>query len=219
VAGATAAAPFGTGATVRAGSNIPGITFAGTTITIPNVGRYLVAVTYISGTISTSPSLTASTGVSIASTAIMNNNGNALLAAVTTNAGGVAIFICDVTAPNGLITMSGGGTYTAGNTDVFVCQLSSGLTKPRVPETLEELRTAMAAILNGSQDEKGLLSEHLRRPHQIISVDSKGEEESVDVKEAVPNTPLIGGLGGILNGSAKAAVAPVKALKKGFFSA
>jgi len=174
---ATAAAPLGsTAAVIRAGSNIPGLTAAGVTLTIPPVGRYLVASIYASGTISTSPTLAA--GANAANALIMTNSTTNGQVAVTANTAGIAVSIFDVTAPNGVITMGGGGTYTAGNTDVFICQLSSGLTKPHAVE-IEEIHRLYAMLIGDRKDEKAHGDGQLRRLHQMISVD---QNESDDEK-------------------------------------
>jgi hypothetical protein len=184
VAGATAAAPFGTGATIRSGSNIPGIAASGVTLTIPAVGRYLVNSVYTSGTISTGPTLTASTGAT-AVAAWNNNAGSNSQTTFVSNTNGQVSAVFDITAPNGLVTLGGGGTYTAGNTDLFVAQISSGLTKPHLPD-IEDVER-LYRMLRASADEKAREDGKPRRPHLPIVVDqSDSDDEKGYVKPAGP---------------------------------
>jgi len=141
-AGATAAAPFGTGAVIRSGGALA-MTASGTTLTFPAVGQYVVIGSYISGTISMA--LAFSAGSNCTALNLMNNNANSALGAVTSNTGSVAVGVFSITAPNGTVTMSGGGTYTGGNTDIWVCQTSSGLLAP-MPPTASEYRIDMSTL-------------------------------------------------------------------------
>lgn len=170
-AGATAAAPFGTGATIRSGSNIPGLTASGVTITIPQVGRYLVVASYVSATLSSSAAIAAGTNASLV-TALVNNTANTTLSCFVTNNIGMAMAEVDITAPNGTVTLSGGGTYTGGNTDVFVCQISSGLTKPAPIGDIEDIAEKVARLLRAGDAKQ---SERAVRP--IIVDQSDGEDE------------------------------------------
>jgi len=194
--GATAAAPFGTGAVVRAGSNLPGVAASGTTLTLPAVGRYLIAVIYESTTLSTVAVLTASTGV-VNGPNIMEANTTYVASVVNANSQALAVYIFDVTAPNGLVIMSGGGTYTGGNTDVFITQISSGLTSPSKSALasleIEELAMAVERRLGakmGTRNEK--------TAHPIVVEQSDDDEKNGFVSvaaraariETVSTTPV-----------------------------
>jgi len=224
VAGATAAAPFGTGSSIKSGSNLPGLTASGTTLTIPQVGRYLIQIIYTSGTISSAPTISVGTATTLLALFVNNAASGNTVSAITTNSIGILNFAVDVTAPNGTLTMGGGGTYTGGNTDVFVEQISSGLTKP-IGGDIEEI-DRLYRMLRASVDEKARGDGQPRRPHQKVAVEQDSDDEKGYVKTAnlagqaampatKPSTASAASAAGVPGSDPPSGTKP----KKGFFSA
>jgi hypothetical protein len=122
---ATDAAPL-TGGAIRAGSTLNGLAFTNATVTIRDVGRYLVTVAVSSTAITASP--TSSAGANVSNVSIVANNTQASSFGFVLNSTGSLCRIVDVTSPSGVINLTAGTGVVAGNFDVFICQLSSGLT-------------------------------------------------------------------------------------------
>jgi len=125
---ATDAAPL-FGATTRVGSNISNLSFTNTTVTIPAVGRYLLTMGVVSTAITASPTITL--GANTAAAVIQNVNIASQNTGFVLNTRGCGEITFDVTAPNGAVALTAGAGVIGGQVDVFICQLSSGLTKPR----------------------------------------------------------------------------------------
>lgn len=123
---ATAAAPL-TGAVLMPGGTFtPTFTAAGV-ITIPSVGRYIANVLVWSSAISAPPNIAA--GTATIAPLVNNDNYNQAYGFVLNTTGSVTSLF-DVTAPNQTLVMDLSTTgMTAGNVDVFITQVSSGLTK------------------------------------------------------------------------------------------
>jgi hypothetical protein len=166
--GATNAAPL-TGGAVRAGSTL-GVTIPNTAqISIPDVGRYLIAVSSYSTALTTSPLIAASTNVSLVN--LVNQNANSQAAGFVLNTVGSLMAIADVTAPGGLVSLTAGAGVVAGNYDVFVSQISSGLTKP-LSNDIEDIAEKVARLLRAGDAKQ---SERAVRP--IVVDQSDGEDE------------------------------------------
>lgn len=149
---ATQAAPFGTtGAAIRFGSTMS-IAFPTTnTFVLSNIGRYLIAMSFVGSTISGVPSV--ALGANISNLTILNNNTSnsvtsntvtvgSLLGVINVNAqGSGAANTCTVTGPTAL---------TAGNCDLFIVQIPSVLVLPSTNQRLSELERVIAKALNGS---------------------------------------------------------------------
>jgi len=128
------------------------------------------------------------------------------------NVSGTTFRLLDVTAPGGVVNLTGGAGVVAGTFDVIVSQLSSGLTVIRAEEKaakvesdIEKLMKAClkAGIIDNPMEAMGLLPKasadgQLRRPYVAVEVDSDGESVLVpgtkvqgisakDEKTAVPN--------------------------------
>jgi hypothetical protein len=133
---ATAAAPLGTGGGfLRGGSTIPIVT-TNTTFTLPQLGVYLVSITWVATGIVGVAVL--SPGTNITNTpAIIDDNAIAQLSIFNTG-GTSAMYIglftvasAGIAAAN-TITISGLSTMSAGKTDIFVTQVSSGILLPEL---------------------------------------------------------------------------------------
>jgi len=139
---ATAAAPL-TGGAIRAGSTISGLTFTNSSVTIPAVGRYAVSAAISSAAITTSPTVSASTNT--IGVGILAGNGASGLVGFILNSQGATVNVFDVTAPNGVLTLNAGTGVLAGNYDLLISQLSSGLTvKPPTEDRLDVIERWLA---------------------------------------------------------------------------
>jgi hypothetical protein len=149
----TATTWFGTGAATAklAGSNIT-LTFGATTIAVPAVGRYFLAVSGTATTSITGAYFTAGTGCTIVSG--QGTGGN------VTNAGGGAgtgnyVFAVtfDVTAAGGILNLPAPTIVGTAVADLWISQISSGLTTERKAiGRLEELFRRVSLIeQRGSQ--------------------------------------------------------------------
>jgi len=212
----TDAAPL-TGATIKAGSNIPGLTiFSTAAVTGLPTGRYLISSNVVSTAITASPVIAA--GAGSADVKLQNSNANAGNAGFVLNTNGTASRTIDVTSATGGFTLSAGTGVIAGNVDVFVCQLSSGLTKPkdlrnekldRVLEFFNEKEqwdararfqipcaaTPMLDLKDHKQGwkEKENSSSKVSKVEKLayLSVDSKGETRAVEADLDSPTKPVM----------------------------
>jgi len=206
---ATDAAPL-TGAAVRAGSNLPGLTFTNATVTIPTVGRYMLTTSCFSAAITASPGNTL--GANTADVKIIDANVAPAAAGFQNNVEGLTFRLFDVTAPNGVINVTGGTGVVAGTFDVIVTQLSSGLTVIRAEEKQQKVEDQLSALIRACE-KAGISTNPMealgaarasadgqpRRPYVAVEVDSDGESVLVsasgkvlgigtkDEKTAVPN--------------------------------
>lgn len=154
----TDAAPL-TGAALRAGSNLPGLSFSTTTVTIPRPGRYMITETVTSAAITASPTSTlggGATDVKILATDTVASTPGFVL-----NTCGLITHIFDVPAAgNGTVAFTAGTGVVAGKVDVVVVQLSSGLTKPmdekekKVDRALEYFKSFEDAVRASKGDLK-----------------------------------------------------------------
>jgi len=158
---ATNAAPL-TGSTIKAGSTIAGLSNTTTAITIPAVGRYLVTLGVVSTAITAAPTLTASTNV----TNVESYGGFAL------NVQGLAWNVFDVTGPNGIVTVTAGAGVIAGTAEVYISQVSSGLTRPK--SELEVKLEKVDALLALFGESRTLKKDEKSEALPPLSVDSKG---------------------------------------------
>jgi hypothetical protein len=137
-----------TGGVLRSGSNLTTV-LTTTTFTLPNPGYYLVAMGLF-GTLSSASAPSLGVGSNITPLQVMNNNGSS--ASTATNTGGTQSAYLALLS----VTASGTGaantctpacaSYSAGNTDIFISQVSSGLTKPPVVTVEQRLRDLEAMI-------------------------------------------------------------------------
>lgn len=172
---ATAAAPL-TGGSIREGSNLPGLTFTNTTITIPNVGGYVAAFGIVGTAITQSPGIASSTNT--VGVNLLDNDGAALLSGFILNQQGACFFVFDVTAPNGVITLNGCAGLTGGQADVIIMQVSSGLTRPK--SELESKMAKLDSLLALFGERKTLGKDEKSEALPPLSIDSKGYEMVLD---------------------------------------
>jgi len=191
---ATDAAPL-TGGAIRAGSTITGLSFTNGTVTIPAVGRYMIGTVSVSAAQTAAPQLTLTTNASAVN--IIGANSISGTGGFVLNVSGVRVNVFDVTAPNGVITLTAGTGVVAGNFDVIISQLSSGLTKPKseLESKLEKVDALLALLGEGRALKKDEKSEAL----PPLSVDSKGNDDDGIVMVPVASAKT---------GAAVASVAP-----------
>lgn len=192
-AAATAAAPL-TGGSIRSGSTL-GVKIASTsTVSVPAVGRYLVAIAAASANIAAGPSMTLDANSAFAS--IMTNNATGIQLSVTANSVGTFVGVVDVVAPNSVWTLTGSTSMTGGNVDVFISQVSSGLTvQPPVDEKQLMLENKLDAVVKALQKAgitpmeaigaaKASVDGQPRRPYRAVEIDSDGESVLVPAAAA-----------------------------------
>jgi len=130
---ASAAAPLGTGGgSLRSGSTIPCVT-TNTTITLPIAGTYLWTSEF-NGSATVAPTLTPGANITSAP-AILNNNAVATLTAIS---GGLVNTInlftvsANGTGAANTITITGLTNLASGQADIFITQVSGGITLANV---------------------------------------------------------------------------------------
>jgi len=158
-ASATAAAPFGTTAgsgSVRTGSTLPTVVTS-TTFTLPLVGTYLCAASWVSANVGASPIFTE--GANLTGLSILNNNAGAEISNYGPNIAASMFAVYTVTSAGtgaaNTVTVTGLTSMTGGKTDLFICQVPSGLTlvlPPTSEQRLEYLERFMSKFLSIDED-------------------------------------------------------------------
>jgi len=196
---ATAASPLGTaGGLIRPGSSIP-VTATLTGFVLPVTGNYLITGSWLSSVgLSSAPTIT---GGANCSPLDIFRAGAAAGATANVSFVGVVTLAYVVTAPgtgaDNTFTIGGLGSLANGNADVFITQVSSGLTfmRDRVEakqelrlERIERYLKQLAVFVDG-EDEKG--DWHID-PRILRSIDANrttshlSSDDDIDYREALP---------------------------------
>lgn len=177
----------------RSGTTIP-IAVTNTTFSLPYLGQYLVSL-ILSGSVNSAGTL--SFGANITGVMIVIDNSSAGGGSVT---GGTSYstYIVDVTVAGtgaaNTVTIANGAAQSSGSTDLFVCQMPSGMLSP--PPKNEAVGRVPPSTLLGDEGAKAQAAEvedMFRRMSELGLLDrTKVNCASASAAAAVPLSPELG---------------------------
>lgn len=189
---AAAATPLGTSQTQLSGTNLP-ITTTSTTIVFganAPAGRYLFTGAWIAASITAAPSSTE--GSAFTAVPWFNggaSNDNNLFIATQAGYTGLYDYVPDPTAANRTITIGGLTTMAAGQGDIIIQQISSGMSQPVSDhEEIYDLREQYDDLLERLSRLEGSLSPLITTS---IREDCKEDEAYEAIHRSVPKFPCI----------------------------